>query len=241
MTARRQKYRLRQLFPPHTPSIEETHKAFVSGRMTKQELKVFYDWVAARGWKVRHINFRGNCYERGDERITMFNGIIKYNDTHIGREEVLALMKRTRFYTAAFRYSQRKDEFSRGDDIPSVIKENYPAAFRYVTSESELYVCERDGKKGITDRNGRELIPCLQDEIYEQIDTDGIIPFIRAGKWGMYHFGVCTDAVFDDIMITSEDYCRVKLDGQWGWVNIDGEFTLDESDAWFGSWYDFEK
>lgn len=149
-------------------------------------------------------------------------------------------MDKKQIYTAFFRYNQRKDEYL-NDKIPSTIKEKYSNAFRFVDSESKLYVCEKNGKKGLVDKDGCELIPCLQDEIYEMIDSDGVIPFIRNNKWGLFHFGVCTDAIFDDVEINSEDYCRVMCSGQWGWIDSKGQFTTDETEAWFGSWCDADK
>lgn len=117
----------------------------------------------------------------------------------------------------------------------------YDRVYRYMQVEPPLFVCERNGQKGVIDQKGREIIPCVQDEICEQADTDGVIPFIAKGKWGLCHFGVCTKAVFDHVIIRSEEYCQVVLDGETGWVDSEGRFTRNPEEAWFGSWLDADK
>lgn len=149
-------------------------------------------------------------------------------------------MGKSSLYTARLRYEQRKNE-STHEVVPPKIMEEYDDAFRYVDITSSVFVCIRDGKKGLVDEHGKEIIPCQQDEIYEMIDSDGIVPFIKDGKWGLCHLGVCTAPIFEDIEICSEEYCRVLLNGQWGWIDSDGQFTMNKSEAWFGSWCDCEK
>lgn len=34
---------------------------------------------------------------------------------------------------------------------------------------------------------------------------------------------------------------RVKLNGEWGWIDVEGKFTRKKSEASFGSWYDSSK
>lgn len=144
------------------------------------------------------------------------------------------------FITANSRYEQHKSDFIH-ENIPSVISETYEEYFRFVDIPQQVYVCKRNGFKGLVDEHGKEIIPCEQEEIYEMIDTDGVIPFCKNGKWGLCHLGVCTPTIFEDIEIDSEEYCRVCLDGKWGWIDSEGNFTDKESNAWFGSWCDCDK
>ena len=55
-------------------------------------------------------------------------------------------------------------------------------------------------------------------------------------------FGVvCTEPIFDDIVIESEDYARGRIDKDWFWVDVDGKPTSDKHARFFGSWYDSGK
>jgi hypothetical protein len=118
----------------------------------------------------------------------------------------------------------------------------YDKIFRYFWAFSNYFVVENNGKKGLLDDiNGKVVVPCEMDEFYEQIDTDGIIPYIKGEKWGMLHFGVSTGAVFDDIDIRSEIYAKAKIGDEWFFVGGDGKPTKNEHEAWFGSWYDADK
>ena len=111
-----------------------------------------------------------------------------------------------------------------------------PALFDSIP-ERYYFVAERNGKKGLLDdSNGDVVVPCEMDEFYEQIDTDGIIPFNKGEKWGMLHFGVSSGAVFDDIDIGSEQYAKAKIGDEWFFVGGDGKPTKKEHEAWFGSW-----
>lgn len=142
--------------------------------------------------------------------------------------------------TAEQGYKRRKTECS-DVKLPDSIAKKYTRVFRLGAVEPPLFVCEKHRRKGVIDQNGKEIIPCIQYEIYEQIDNDGVIPFLYDGKWGLCHFGVCSEAIFDEVIIESEEYCRVVLNRQKGWVDSDGKFTQNLEDAWFGSWHDAEK
>ena len=118
----------------------------------------------------------------------------------------------------------------------------YDKIFRYFYGSSNLFVVERNGKKGLLDDcDGEIVVPCEMDEFYEQMDTDGIIPYNQGKKWGMVHFDVNTGAIFDDIDIRSEQYAKGKIGDEWYFVKWDGKPTKNEDEAWFGSWYDADK
>lgn len=118
----------------------------------------------------------------------------------------------------------------------------YDKIFRYFYGSSNLFVVERNGKKGLLDDcTGEVVVPCEMDEFYEQMDTDGIIPYNQGKKWGMVHFGVSTGAIFDDIDIRSEMSAKAKVGDEWFFVDGYGKPTKDQHKAWFGSWYDADK
>lgn len=127
------------------------------------------------------------------------------------------------------------------EKLTEPIASRYDRVFRLGSMEPPLFVCEKYHRKGVVDEEGKEIIPCEQYEIFEQIDADGVIPFLSNGKWGLCHFGVCTEAIFDEVIIHSEEYCQVMLKGQKGWIDSEGKFTQNQEDAWFGSWYNADK
>lgn len=55
---------------------------------------------------------------------------------------------------------------------------------------------------------------------------------------GIAQLSVYAPPVFDHLEVWGEDYVKVWLNGQQGWVNHDGQFTTDINDACIGSWYD---
>lgn len=106
-----------------------------------------------------------------------------------------------------------------------------------------FFIVEKDGKKGVLDSGGNIIVPIEQDEIYEQMDTDGCFPFICNGKWGVSCHGETTDAEFVDVIIQSEDFVRVKIEGDDTYYYLDdyGNLTSKRHEAYFGSWYDMSK
>lgn len=153
------------------------------------------------------------------------------------------LIKPQHMITAKQRFEQFGAEYA-DEQIPeAILSKGYDHVYRFMWSDPPLYVCERDGKKGVVNRYGIEVIPCIQDEIFEQSDADGVTPFIRDGLWGLYHpcYDAIADAIFKEVIINSEEYCQVLLEDVWGWVTYNGDFTTDVSQAAFGSWYDVEK
>ena len=91
------------------------------------------------------------------------------------------------------------------------ISDKYDEIRIYEGGRIDYYLAKKNGKYGILDSKGNEITPIIMDEVHEMIDMDGCIPLVKDGKWGLVHF------------------------------DIKGKFTTDESQAYIGSWYDFEK
>lgn len=111
----------------------------------------------------------------------------------------------------------------------------------YEGARIDYYRAEKNGKYGIIDSEGNELTPIIMDEIHEMIDPDGCIPLVKDGKWGLVHFYNYVEPIYDRMEIRSEEYVKVWLRDEQGWLDIHGQFTRDKSQAFIGSWYDFEK
>ena len=118
----------------------------------------------------------------------------------------------------------------------------YDLLFREPYTDYVKYIAVQDGKYGIVNTRGEEVIPCILDNIFERQDADGFIPIFKDGKWG-----ICTDndtfifPKFDELAIRSEDYLRARIGPRWGWVTQEGNLSDKKRDAAFGSWYDADK
>lgn len=107
----------------------------------------------------------------------------------------------------------------------------------------DFFIVEKEGKKGVIDSNGIIIVPIEQDEIYEQMDTDGCFVFFRNDKLGLSCHGETTDAEFVDAVIQSEDFVRVKVEGDDTYYYLDdySNLTTKKSEAFYGSWGDITK
>ena len=110
----------------------------------------------------------------------------------------------------------------------------------YEGGSLDYYLAKKNGKFGILDTNGNEVAPVIMDEVYEMIDTDGCIPLVKDGKWGLVYFYNYVAPIYDRMVIRSEEYVDVWLNGVQGWLDMNGQFTTDESRAYIGSWYDVD-
>lgn len=140
------------------------------------------------------------------------------------------------FRTAKDRNNRLGSYVKADNPIPECLKDRgYSDIYLYLMGwdEDPAFVCEQNGKKGLVDGAGNYILPCEQDEIYENLSMETLIPFRRNGLWALVQNGTCTDAVFQDVDLEYGEYCRVRLDGKWGWVDKQGVFTLDEDKASF--------
>ena len=72
-------------------------------------------------------------------------------------------------------------------------------------------------------------------------DSDGIVPFKKGDKWGMAFGTICTQPVFDELYISSEEYALGRIGEEWLWVDSKGNPTAKREQRFFGSWYDMNK
>lgn len=117
----------------------------------------------------------------------------------------------------------------------------YDRMFRYFGGYMSNFVVVQNGKKGLISQFGKTIIPCEMDEIYEMKDLGGIVPFRKGDKWGMAFGTLCTQPVFDELYISSEEYARGRIAEDWFWVDSKGNPTAKQEERFFGSWYDMNK
>ena len=117
----------------------------------------------------------------------------------------------------------------------------YDLLFREPYSYFVKYIAVLDGKFGVVNIKGEEIVPCIMDDIFER-HPDGFLPVQNDVKWG-----ICTDREtfippkFDQLYIRSEDYLMARIGSRWGWVTENGDLTEDQRQAAIGSWYDVAK
>lgn len=186
--------------------------------------------------------------------LDMRDQIVTANDSKVGLKDVTGkIIVPPIFDDIPERYSCMNRD--RGYDIPvvkdgryylydladgKVCTDGYDRIFRYFGGYLDYFVAEQGGLKGILYDN-EVVVPVIMDEIYEMQDPDGCIPYIKDGKWGVYQLGIYAPPVFERLEVWSEDYVKVWLDGQQGWVDSKGQFTTDKKKASVGSWYDAYK
>jgi hypothetical protein len=123
-----------------------------------------------------------------------------------------------------------------------LLAKGYNRIFRYFWANIDYFVAAENDKKGILHGyDGTEVTPIDLDEVYEMQDPDGVVPYVKDGKIGFVLGRKDTKPVFDKVVIESENYTRVLMNGKWGRIDQKGNFTSEESKAAFGSWYDLDK
>ena len=126
-------------------------------------------------------------------------------------------------------------------EIESELHDKYDEIKIYEGGRLDYYLARKNGKFGILDAKGNEIAPVIMDKVHEMIDTDGCIPLVKDGKWGLVHLGMYVEPIYDKMEIRSEAYVKVWLNGVQGWLDINGQFTTEKSQADIGSWYDVDK
>ncbi len=116
----------------------------------------------------------------------------------------------------------------------------YDRIFRYFWSNYKYFITVNDGKKGVIACNGKEIVPCEMDEIYEMMDADGCIPLRKGDKWGLVYCGVATEVIYDDYKFDLE-MGMVKKDGEWYYIDYKGRPVKEFEKGYFLSTFDASK
>ena len=68
---------------------------------------------------------------------------------------------------------------------------------------------------------------------------NGTSIFKIEGKYGVLDAGGdMTEAIFDEVNPDLEGWVEVKYNGEWGYIDEDGQFTKDEEEASFSASFD---
>ena len=116
----------------------------------------------------------------------------------------------------------------------------YDRIFRYFWSNYKYFITVNGRKKGVIACNGKEIVPCEMDEIYEMMDADGCIPLRKGDKWGLVYCGVATEVIYDDYKFDLE-MGMVKKEGKWYYIDAHGQPVTKMEEGSFFSTYDASK
>lgn len=110
--------------------------------------------------------------------------------------------------------------------------------FDYIGYPNDITHLKKDGLWGIMDiSRGEYLIPPECEHVDGSngfMFINGVSSFKRDGLWGVIVAdGSFTDAVFEDIDLEPEEWVKVKFNGQWGFIDENNKFTLDEDAAYY--------
>ena len=105
--------------------------------------------------------------------------------------------------------------------------------------DTRFYTISGCLRKGIVDSDGVILVPSEMDEI----DTDTYcnevyaLKLRRGNMYGLFDWrGIYIEPKFEDMEVPSEGWVKVFNGKDWGWIDIEGNFTDDQSKAEFGCW-----
>lgn len=87
----------------------------------------------------------------------------------------------------------------------------------------DVYRVLKQGEVGIVDSEGKILVPCQFDQVYDLTDDD-YVRVLKDLKIGLYHLqkGLVLTAEYDQIWPFNKDIAKVLRNGKMGFVNRDG-------------------
>ena len=193
-----------------------------------------------RALAMIHIDMRDLVItdEQGKKGLQDVSGNIIIEPQFDDIPEYYSCLERSRLYPVVindryFLYNWKKKE---------ILTKGYELIFRYFWAHMDCFVAVEGDRKGVLDGyDGHELCPVIMDEVYAMQDPDSWIPIVRDGKAGFCGMGMYVEPIYERVEIWSEDYTRVWLDGEQGWVDRQGKFTTNKEEACIGSWADYNQ
>jgi len=111
--------------------------------------------------------------------------------------------------------------------------------YGYIGYPNDYAQVEKDGKWGVLNLPKNEfLIPPHCDNIYQMdgfMFINGIGSYEKDGKTGLVRVdGAYTEAIFEDVVLDTEETIMVKFQGEWGYLDENSKFTIDDDKiGWF--------
>ena len=114
----------------------------------------------------------------------------------------------------------------------------FPFIYDWIRSFfNDEYLVQVGNKFGLYTSDGNERLPIEMDDIYSESWNGNVHPFIKNGKFGfLFEDGSRTEAIYD--AFDERDgllYELVCLNGRWGYLDKELQFTTKRSQAFMGS------
>ena len=114
----------------------------------------------------------------------------------------------------------------------------FPFIYDWIRSFfNDEYLVQVGNKFGLYTFDGNERLPIEMDDIYSESWNGNVHPFIKNGKFGfLFEDGSRTEAIYD--AFDERDgllYELVCLNGRWGYLDKELQFTTKRSQAFMGS------
>ena len=122
-------------------------------------------------------------------------------------------------------------------------KKHYDRVFPEPENKWGNFIALKNGLWGILNINGKEKVPCIMDHIYERMCSDGVIILEKDGLFGVFDDSnyVYPEYKPEDIELEVEGMVRVRKNGRWGWLDMNGKYTRNKHKACFSNYEDDEK
>lgn len=93
--------------------------------------------------------------------------------------------------------------------------------------EEGYYYLFKDKKQGLAISGGNVVIPAEMDQVY--VPWNELVVFEKDGKYGFAIIGsdFISEAVYEECEIDNDEYLQVRLEGVWGYIDENGQFTTD--------------
>ena len=109
--------------------------------------------------------------------------------------------------------------------------------FDSTSYDEGYYFMEKDGKSGFADLDGYMYLPAEADVIYEPEPYCDVVTYEIGEKQGYVSLAakVATGALYDACELDDDGFLVVSKDGVKGYIDVSGNFTLDESCKYFSA------
>jgi hypothetical protein len=110
--------------------------------------------------------------------------------------------------------------------------------YDYIGFPDAITHVRKEDKSGLLNISTNELVAPLEyDNVYEDngfFFLNGIGVLIKGDKIAIVmDYGKVSKAIFDDIEQPVEGVVKVKMNGEWGYIDEEGDFTTNIDDAYF--------
>lgn len=143
-------------------------------------------------------------------------------------KEVIAPM-----YDDATRFSHGVAVVRSGDDYFVINQNNQKVSNHYTNitqlKDHDFYIVQQDGKYGVINHAGRQLVPMIYDNIGGHLFADELIEFSQNGQWGLMNLSgqVMIAPQYEQVNYYKDGLMAAVKNGKWGFVDKDNRTVID--------------